>query len=310
MCGLSGIVAWDDRYHVARPVLEKMSARLAHRGPDGQGIWLNHDAQATPVHPQVGLAHRRLAVLDLDVRANQPFTDGRGRWIVFNGEIYNFRELRGELSQLTPAYLWHTQGDTEVLLHAYAAWEEQCVEHLNGMFAFAIWDEMANTLFLARDRMGQKPLYVACPFAKDQIVRNALNFAQVDRQPVVAFASELGALRELPWINTEVSPAALRAYLSLGYIPDQTIYRGVVKLQPSTWVKFAPDRVTTQQYFQPRGPTARLAMSDDEARQSTRRLVETAVRRQLVADVPLGCFLSGGRSGPPRATRLDLFHGV
>src|SRR5688572_17170156 len=159
MCGFAGIVAWDERYRVDRETLAKMSARIAHRGPDGEGLWLNHEQELTPDRPQVGLVHRRLAIIDPDPRANQPFTDGQGRWLVYNGEIYNFRELRAELKTRKPDYEWRTDCDTEVLLVAYDVWGEKCVEHFNGMFAFAIWDGTKNELLLARDRMGQKPLY-------------------------------------------------------------------------------------------------------------------------------------------------------
>ena len=159
MCGFAGVVAWDDRYRVSRETLGRMSAAIAHRGPDGEGYHINHEAEVTPDRPQVALAFRRLAILDPDPRSNQPFTDGR-HWLVFNGKIYNFRELREELKRLDPSYEWRTSGDTEVLLRSYAVWGEKCVERLNGMFAFAIWDEPGQTLFLARDRMGQKPLYV------------------------------------------------------------------------------------------------------------------------------------------------------
>src|SRR5690348_15280163 len=119
MCGFAGVVVWDERYRVSRETLERMSDKIAHRGPDGQGLYLNHESDIRPDRPQVGLVFRRLAILDLDPRANQPFTDHGGRWIVFNGEIYNFRELRVELTKLKPDYPWRTTGDTEVLLLAY-----------------------------------------------------------------------------------------------------------------------------------------------------------------------------------------------
>src|SRR5438045_1825137 len=134
MCGIAGVIAWDERFAVSRDVLEMMSARIAHRGPDGAGIWVSS------AKPQTALVHRRLAIIDPDPRADQPFTDGR-RWLVYNGEIYNFRELRVELEKLQPDYQWRTQCDTEVLLVAYHVWGEKCVEHFNGMFAFAIWDD-------------------------------------------------------------------------------------------------------------------------------------------------------------------------
>src|SRR5688572_19582881 len=151
MCGFAGIVSWDQKHRVHRDVLERMSDRIAHRGPDDQDLWINHDAQPTPETPQVGLAFRRLSIIDLDPRANQPFTNGRGQWLVFNGEIYNYRELRKELEKLLPDYPWRTTGDAEVLLASYAAWGWRCLQRLNGMFAFAVWDQNSRELFLARD---------------------------------------------------------------------------------------------------------------------------------------------------------------
>src|SRR5688572_8153864 len=194
MCGIAGVVSWDERYRTSRDTLARMSAAIAHRGPDGEGLWFNHESEISPDRPQVAFAHRRLAIIDPDPRANQPFTDGQGRWIVFNGEIYNFRELRSEISNLRPDYAWRTNCDTEVLLAAYAVWGEKCVERLNGMFAFAVWDENAKSLFLARDRMGQKPLYVAYlePGGKPA---GHLNYHWPLETPLaVAFASELAAL--------------------------------------------------------------------------------------------------------------------
>src|SRR5438477_7645921 len=191
MCGIAGIVAWDEKYRVTRATLAAMSAKIAHRGPDCEGFFLTRENQPiTPDTPQVGFAFRRLAILDPDPRSMQPFTIGH-QTLVFNGEIYNFRELKSELSRLCPDHPWRTTGDTEVLLMSYQVWAEKCVEHLNGMFAFAVWDEREKTLFLARDRMGQKPLYLASPSAGER--------------PPVAFASELGALTKITWFNSAVT---------------------------------------------------------------------------------------------------------
>src|SRR5688500_7312064 len=206
MCGFAGVVAWDDRYRVSRETLTRMSAAVAHRGPDGEGYHLNHEQEVTADRPQVGLAFRRLAILDPDPRSNQPFTDGR-HWLVFNGEIYNFRELREELKKLKPDYEWRTTGDTEVLLVSYAIWGEKCVEHLNGMFALAVWDEREKTLFLARDRIGQKPLF----------------YALVDEKGV-AFASELSAIRSLSWVNRALNQLSLRMYLRFGYAESMSTF--------------------------------------------------------------------------------------
>src|SRR3954454_10704588 len=193
MCGIAGVVIWDERYRITRATLDAMSQRIAHRGPDGAGYFLTREHEPiTPDTPQVGFAFRRLAILDPDPRSMQPFTIGH-QTLVFNGEIYNFRELRAELSKLRPEYQWRTTGDTEVLLMSYAVWGEHCLEHLNGMFAFAVWDEREKTLFLARDRMGQKPLYVGMlPGTSDIDGRP---------KPAVAFASEVAALRDVPWFD-------------------------------------------------------------------------------------------------------------
>ncbi|HZL37226.1 MAG TPA: asparagine synthase (glutamine-hydrolyzing) [Tepidisphaeraceae bacterium] len=295
MCGFAGVISWDQRYRVSREALAAMSARIAHRGPDGQGIYFSPDAPITPACPQVALAHRRLAILDPDPRADQPFADAAGRWLVFNGEIYNFRALRAELSKLNPNYPWRTDGDTEVLLAAYGQWGENCVEHFNGMFAFAIWDAPAQSLFLARDRMGQKPLYVA------YLTREGLPAATLDSHDapaapaVVAFASEISALRALDWVDATLDVPQLALYLSVGYLADGSIYRGVRSLRPAgrLQIRSCQSGYYNQSYYFAAGPEG-ASLTDSDAVSETRRLLTTAVRRQLVSDVPLGCFLSGG----------------
>src|SRR5436309_1797785 len=134
MCGLGGVVTWDQRHRIDRAMLARMSEAIAHRGPDGAGEFLNHPELITSFAPQCGLVHRRLAIIDLDHRADQPFADDAGKHrIVFNGEIYNFKSLRKEISSVLPSYRWRTTCDTEVLLASYLAWGERCVEKLNGM---------------------------------------------------------------------------------------------------------------------------------------------------------------------------------
>ncbi|MBV8780998.1 MAG: asparagine synthase (glutamine-hydrolyzing), partial [Phycisphaerae bacterium] len=268
MCGFAGVIAYDERYRTSRQTLARMSAAIAHRGPDGEGSYFNHDSEVTRDHPQCALAFRRLAVLDPDPRSMQPFTIG-AKTLVFNGEIYNFRELRKELTHQRPDYSWRTAGDAEVLLLSFDIWGTACLEKLNGMFAFAIWDEANCSLFLARDRMGQKPLYYTANSQR------------------LAFASELAALRCLPFWNeiNSIDDASLIDYLNAGYVhADRTIYHHINNLMPSTWLSG-----TSHAYFD-RSKTSDELITATQ----TRRLVETAVERQLVSDVPLGVFLSGG----------------
>ena len=273
MCGIAGIIAWNEKHRATAEQLAAMSARIAHRGPDGEGMWTNETS---------GLVHRRLAIIDPDPRANQPFADERGRQLVFNGEIYNFRELRAELTSLRPDYRWRTHCDTEVLLVAYDVWGEDCCEHFDGMFAFAIFDAPANCVYLARDRMGQKPLYLA--IAAGQGGANRIN--------AIAFASELHALRAAPWVDATVDFTALGHYLRWGYIPAPlTIYRGCEKLPPARWMRVRNTGVEIEQYFD---PNRRDGVRDAASGANIRELITSAVKRQLVSDVPLGCFLSGG----------------
>jgi asparagine synthase (glutamine-hydrolysing) len=279
MCGFAGVVVWDEALRVSRETLGQMSARIAHRGPDGEGVHLSDESELSPGRAQVGLVHRRLAILDLDPRANQPFTDGRGRWIVFNGEIYNFRELRAELAKLQPEHAWRTTGDTEVLLAAYVQWGGECVRHMEGMFAFAIWDGPNQSLLLARDRMGQKPLYVARPEGAPS-------------GGAIAFASEIGALRPLSWVSREIDRAALVEYLAWGHTSSaQSIFRNVDQLAPGSVRVAAGGKVSSDI---PYWPEAGESSQCDSPVSQTRQWVTRAVRSQLVSDVPVGCFLSGG----------------
>jgi asparagine synthase (glutamine-hydrolysing) len=278
MCGFAGVIVWDEQFRVSRQTIEKMSARIAHRGPDGEGYYFSPEAEITRERPMVALAHRRLAILDPDPRANQPFTDQAGRWIVFNGEIYNFSDLRKELSGLQSGYPWRTNCDTEVLLLAYDQWGEKCLDHLNGMFAFVVWDAPTNSVFLARDRMGQKPLYISTPYRESN-------------HRALAFASEIGALTPLEWTRQSTDESALAEYLRWGYTGNEsTIFTGIRKLAPGMWQRFTAGCQEGGCYFSPNDRDELQPHTVAE----TRKKVTDAVQRQLVSDVPLGCFLSGG----------------
>ena len=277
MCGIAGIVSWDEQYRVTRDLLLRMAAAMAHRGPDGQEVFLTRENEPIgPDAPQAGFAFRRLAVLDPEPRSMQPFTIGH-LTMVFNGEIYNFRHLRDELARLRPDYLWRTAGDTEVLLMSYVVWGERCLDHLNGMFAFAVWDEQEKSLFLARDRMGQKPLYVAL-FGTES--------------PAVAFASEIGPLRAISWFARDPTEKLVQ-YLRYGHV-GLCMTNGLLTFDaaPSSWVRFK--RGVSEEsgsYFDQRWHDE---IDTPSAVRWTRELLLRAVHRQLVSDVPLGVFLSGG----------------
>ena len=274
MCGFAGVVAWDERYRTSRESLARMSAAIAHRGPDGEGAFFNHENEISKEHPQCALAFRRLAILDPEPRSNQPFTIG-SKTLVFNGEIYNFGELRKELSQLRPDYSWRTTGDTEVLLMAYDMWSEKCVEHFNGMFAFAVWNEDSGELFLARDRMGQKPLYLS------QTGMGA-----------IYFASELSAI---PKRDVSSSDSIWWAdYLRYGCLGGFTPWLDIARLNPGSWILIRADRTVSEKSYSDAGRWIGSRIDDADASRMTRELLLKSVERQLVSDVPLGVFLSGG----------------
>ncbi|MGC4030638.1 MAG: asparagine synthase (glutamine-hydrolyzing) [Tepidisphaeraceae bacterium] len=271
MCGIAGVVTWDERLTVDESTLAGMAVRIAHRGPDGQAVRLFRRNAVT-----TGLVFRRLAVLDCDSRAMQPMSTPDGRYtLVFNGEIYNYRDLQKRL----PGRPWQTTGDTEVLLAALAEWgPDVALERLDGMFALALWDDREQSLLLARDRTGQKPLYVSTGKGS------------------LAFASELSALSPWPDWDRTIDDDALAHYLRYGYVlPPRTIYAGVRQIEPGTRVIVRPATWATADakrwYTGLRGEPAPVTA---HAAADTRTVIEKAVRRQLVSDVPLGVFLSGG----------------
>lgn len=273
MCGIVGIMRFDGR-QTPPDVLARMTQALAHRGPEGRGVRL----LTTPA-VQVGLGHTRLKVVDLSDSANQPMANESGSvWVVFNGEIYNFQALRHRLEGR--GFRWRTTSDTEVLLRLYEAEGERCVEALEGMFAFAIWDAPRQHLFLARDRVGKKPLFYC------------------QTPAFFAFASEIKALLRHPEITPQVQAEALPAFFLYGYVPTpQTLYQGIQALPPGQHLTISlQGRVQQRAYWPLTLPTApaRRPPSRVEAAGRVRELLTAAVRKRLIADVPLGAFLSGG----------------
>jgi asparagine synthase (glutamine-hydrolysing) len=272
MCGLVGIASLSPA--TDRTWLAVGRDAMTHRGPDDSGEWWSDDGL-------VGLAHRRLSIFDLSPAGHQPMQDTvRGLTIVFNGEIYNFRELRSELEQ--SGYAFRSNSDTEVLLAAYHAWGADCLSRLNGMFAFALYDARQQTVFLARDRAGEKPL-----------------FYHLD-QGTLHFASELKALLASPTLPRRINPQSLDCYLAMGYVPgDRCMLQGFNKLPPAHAMVFNLQTGTSKvwRYWQlpVLSAEATTGQVDEVALLAELEfLLEDAVRRQLVADVPVGVLLSGG----------------
>jgi asparagine synthase (glutamine-hydrolysing) len=278
MCGICGYVT-DEREAPGRSLLEAMTARLEHRGPDDGAVWVG-GATGT----SVGLGARRLAVIDLSERGRMPMrtADGALR-IVYNGEVYNFRELRAELESLGHGF--RSETDTEVVLNAYREWGEGCLARLNGMFAFAIWDERDRSLFVARDRLGVKPLYYS------------------ERPGAFAFASEIKSLLADPNLPREIDLDALDLYLTFRVVPHPyTIFKSIRKLAPGRFLRLKDGRLSEHSYWNlldagpgeaRRGGTLKNGELS-EAKRELFGLVEDAVRRRLVSDVPVGVLLSGG----------------
>lgn len=266
MCGIMGIIGLDGLR--SRACIAAMARRLAHRGPDDFGIFIGDRAE-------VALAHHRLSILDLSANGRQPMLIDDGRFtITFNGEIYNYCELREEL--IGQGFHFVTSSDTEVLLKGYQAWGEQVLDRLVGMFAFAVWDAREQSLFLARDRVGKKPLvYVAS-------------------QDVFAFASELKAVLEVPGCSTRLDPDAVDAYLVLGYVPAPlTIFQGIRKLQPGHSLKWRKGKTVLRRYWCPETACSGGAVHEDPL-EAFQQLFRESVRLRLRSDVPVGLFLSGG----------------
>lgn len=250
---------------MSEDLLRRMCAVLQHRGPDEEGIHLDR---------QVGLGHRRLSIIDLST-GQQPMSNARqDLWVVYNGEIYNFPELRNDLKQR--GYQFLTTSDTEVLLHLYDLYGTACVNHLRGMFAFALWDQRRQRLFLARDRVGKKPLFyhVTAEF--------------------IAFASEIKALLQDPAIPRAVNLTALSDYLTYQYVPPPaTLFQTIYKLPPAHILVWEQGKLICERYWD-LSYLPKVRLTDQEIRIRLIELLEEAVRIRMISDVPIGAFLSGG----------------
>jgi asparagine synthase (glutamine-hydrolysing) len=293
MCGISG-AAWIAGGPPLDPaILERMTTALAHRGPDDAGYYhsvlaphaagraLPRAAETALDHhaPGAALGHRRLSIIDL-VGGHQPLANEDGTiWISFNGEIYNYRELQPELER--QGHRFRTSSDTETIVHLYEQHGPACVTFLRGMFAFALWDDHQKQLFLARDRLGKKPLVYRL---------------EGDR---LLFASELKALLEVPEVPREINPVALNEYLTYQYVPHpRSILKGFNKLPPAHWALYREGRLRIEKYWAPAFAKPQACSADgwteSQARLRLRATLTEAVRLRMRSDVPLGAFLSGG----------------
>lgn len=268
MCGIAGIFHLETAKPVDPDRVKRMTDAIAHRGPDGAGVW---------TAPGVGLGHRRLSIIDLEGGAQPMHSRDGALTLTFNGEIYNFRELRRELE--AAGYAFQTNSDSEVILQGWHHWGVDCVQHFHGMFAFAIHDARTKQLFIARDRVGVKPLYYA-PIADGSVL----------------FGSELKALIVHPALRREIDHAAIDDYMAFGYVPDHAcIIRGVKKLPAGHYLLLQQGRVLPEpvQYWDI-DYSQRVRGSQAELSEELMRLMRQGVESRMVADVPLGAFLSGG----------------
>ena len=268
MCGIAGIFHIETAKPVDPERVKRMTDAIAHRGPDGSGVW---------TAPGVGLGHRRLSIIDLEGGAQPMHSDDGALTLTFNGEIYNFRELRTELE--AAGYSFSTQSDSEVILHGWRHWGPACVAHFHGMFVFAVYDARTKQLFLARDRLGVKPLfYAAIPDGS------------------ILFGSELKALTAHPALRREIDLSAVDDYLAFGYVPDHScILRGVKKLAAGHYLLLQLGRpVPSPTQYWDLDFSKRTRGSQGELSEELLRLMRQGVTSRMVADVPLGAFLSGG----------------
>lgn len=272
MCGITGFIdLWNTsnaRGDEARAAtLDSMCRVIRHRGPDDQGVMLT---------PGVALGMRRLSIIDL-AGGRQPISnEDETVTIVFNGEIYNYRDLQATLQ--SRGHKFKTNSDTETVVHAYEEFGSSCVDHLRGMFAFAIWDAREQKLFIARDRVGKKPLYYS-----------------ITRSGALVFGSELKSLLEHPEVERTINPRALDAYFSLGYVPDPiSIFENVEKLPPGHYLTYKDRRLCVERYWDFSYDANGNGHSASDYLEELRALLEEAVKLRLVSDVPLGAFLSGG----------------
>jgi len=270
MCGIYGYTSFRER--VEQRVLHRMGDALGHRGPDDEGEIIHDSGDLS-----IGLGHKRLSIIDLSSAAKQPMTnEDESIWLVFNGEIYNFKELRRELEQ--KGHRFKSRSDSEVIIHLYEEKGTRCLERLKGMFAFALWDDRSHSLFMARDRIGKKPLHYV--WSQDGIV----------------FASEIKALLRHPMVCKEIDLNSLNKYLTYEYVPaPNTIFKSIKKIEPGHYLLVQKGEIQSTRYWDiPLADNPIGYKTEDEYLEELREILERAVTARLVADVPVGVLLSGG----------------
>src|ERR1700722_15130370 len=267
MCGICGVFFSDRNQRVRRDALAAMNRQIVHRGPDDEGFL---------VQENVGLAMRRLSIIDIQT-GHQPISnEDRNIWIVFNGEIYNHQELRRDLE--SRGHRYRTKSDTETIIHLFEEYGDSCVAYLRGMFAFAIWDQSKKRLLLARDRLGIKPLYYRY------------------RDGMLLFGSEIKAIVAYPGIKPEFNRRTLAEYLAFGYVAgEETMYNGIRKILPGHVLKLNEQgQLEISQYWDLKVAADTADRGREYYVREYRRLLEECVSSHLMSDVPLGVFLSGG----------------
>lgn len=266
MCGIAGQLSIDGQMPADEGLLHRMTDVISHRGPDGEGHYISGP---------VGLGHRRLSIIDVAAGKQPMCNEDTTVWITFNGEIYNFHSLRNDL--ISKGHAFKTSSDTEVIVHLYEEFGEACVTRLHGMFAFAIWDTKKQSLFLARDRVGIKPLY----------------FTQTAHR--FLFASEIKSLLQDPAVPRQFNPRSIDRFLTYYYVPgEETLFDGIHRLEPGHTLTVKQGKVNKQQYWDLNFDAPPSITSFDEAVEALNDLMKHTVREHLISDVPVGVLLSGG----------------
>lgn len=283
MCGISGVYNFKNARETNEREMVQMSDKLVHRGPDSAGVYISPDRR-------VGFGFRRLAIIDLSPSGNQPMTNEDGTvWIVFNGEIYNFQEIRGEL--LKKGHVFKSKSDTEVIIHSYEEYGFDCVKRFNGMFAFAIWDEKKKIFFGARDHIGIKPFYYG--------IQNGVFY----------FASEIKGILVHPSFKKEIDESKIPLYLTFASLPaPYTLFKDVKKLPAGHYLQIKEGaEPEVWEYWNPvaSAPISKQNETEEFYVSETKKILEDSIKGQMVSDVPFGCFLSGGIDSSTNAALMS-----